>query len=102
MAGHFSNTPEEISRQGTSQRSGSQSPTQLAEELLLEVCVISVLGSSYHDSQAVRAPECAAQRAGGKGAGKELEFCSTLGQRMLLWFQKGLLLVNGICMCPHV
>lgn len=82
MAGHFSNPLEEISRQGTSQRSGSQSPTQLAEELLLEVCVISVLGSSYHDSQAVRAPECAAQRAGGKGDGEELEFCSTFGQSM--------------------
>ena len=63
-----------------SHRRGSQSPTQLAEGLLLEVCVISVLGSSHHDSQAVRALECAAQRAGGKEAGEELEFCSKLGQ----------------------
>lgn len=113
MAGHFSNTPEEISRQGTSQRSGSQSPTQLAEELLLEVCVISVLGSSYHDSQAVRAPECAAQRAGGKGAGKELEFCSTLGQRMLSVVPKGPspsqwhmyvppCMNICVCLCTHV
>lgn len=47
------------------------------------MCVISVSGSSHHDSQAVRAPECAARRAGGKGAGEELKFCSSLGQRML-------------------
>lgn len=65
VAGHFSNTTEEINRQGMSQRSGSQSPTQLAEELLM-VCVIGMSGSSHCDSQAVRAPECAAQRAGGR------------------------------------
>lgn len=72
-----------------SHRRGSQSPTQLAEGLLLEVCVISVLGSSHHDSQAVRALECAAQRAGGKEAGEELEFCSKLGQNMLSLVPKG-------------
>lgn len=106
MAGHFSNTPEEISRQGMSHRSGSQSPTQLAEELLLEVCVISVSGSSHHDSQAVRAPECAAHRAGGKEAGKELEFCSKLGQNMLFVIPKGpssSQCVNVcVCLCTHV
>lgn len=49
VAGHLSNTPKGICRQGTSQRSGSQSPTQLAEELL-EVCVIGMSGSPHHDS----------------------------------------------------
>lgn len=57
VAWHFSNTPEGISRHGVPQRSRRQSPTQLAEELLLEVGVIGMWGSSHHDSQAVRDPE---------------------------------------------
>lgn len=68
-----------------SQGGGSQSPTQLAEELVLKVGVTGRSGSLHCDSQAVRASECAVWgRVGrGGGAGKELEFCSSRGQSML-------------------
>lgn len=66
---------------------GGQSPTQLAEELVLKVGVTGRSGSLHCDSQAVHASECAVgwgEGGGGGGKdGKELEFCSLLGQSTL-------------------